>query len=200
MLNKQQIRQSMLLLRRHLDPAIQRAAAQQLNEQVSQTQLFKKSQRIAFYLPLNAELDPRLLLAQAWEQGKHCFLPTLAPTPRLESTGQMAFFSYKKLDGLIKNRYGILQPQVHEQESCLAQNLELVLVPLVAFDQQCNRLGMGGGYYDKSFAFLKNYQKRENQQKNRPYLLGLAYGFQRCASIPIEPWDLCLDEVWVFKD
>ena len=70
------------------------------------------------------------------------------------------------------------------------EKLELVLVPLVAFDKQGNRLGMGSGYYDSTFAFLQN-QKRPT----KPYLLGLAYEWQCCDSTFTEAWDIKLDAV-----
>lgn len=178
----------MLALRQSLAESIQVKAAQQFAQQFSQTSLFQDSQRIAFYLPFEGELDPSILLKQAWQQNKQCFLPVLLSNTALGSLGQMVFFSYCPGDTLNMNRYGILEPDPKNAEKCLPEDLDLVLVPLVAFDDQYNRLGMGAGYYDKTFAFLR--------PKRRPYLLGLAYSFQHCLELPIDPWDVILDGVW----
>ena len=194
MMNKQAIRERMLALREQLDESTRFSAAQQFAEKFVQTSLFQQSQNIALYLAYDGELDPSLLLQPIWQQGKQCFLPVLsAPV----SAPHMEFYSYHPGDSLVINRYGILQPDPSKSELCPAENLDLVLVPLVAFDAQHNRLGMGGGYYDRSFAFLRDRQASDPSVKQRkPYLLGLAYNFQYCAALPIETWDIALDEVW----
>jgi len=178
----------MLTLREQLDEAAQFNAAQQFAKEFAQTSLFRDSQRIAFYLPFEGELDPSILLKEACQKNKQCFLPVLLPDPALDSLRQMAFFSYCPGSVLHMNRYGILEPDPKHSEKCLPQDLDLVLLPLVAFDAQYNRLGMGAGYYDKTFAFLRPERK--------PYLLGLAYGFQHCSELPVDPWDVVLDGVW----
>ena len=178
----------MLVLRQQLDESIQSNAAQQFAEEFAQTPLFQNSQRIAFYWPFKGELDPCVLLKTAWQQNKQCFLPVLLPDTTLGSLGQMAFFSYSPRDVLHKNHYGILEPDPKSAKKGLPENLDLVLLPLIAFDDQHNRLGMGAGYYDKTFAFLRPEQK--------PYLLGLAYGFQHCLQLPVDPWDVVLDGVY----
>ena len=178
----------MLVLRQQLDESIQAKAAQQFAEEFAQTPLFQNSQRIAFYRSFKGELDPSVLLKTAWQQNKQCFLPVLLPDLALGSLGQMAFFSYCPLDVLHINAYGILAPDPKSTEKCLPENLDLVLLPLLAFDDQYNRLGMGAGCYDKTFAFFRPEQK--------PYLLGLAYGFQRCLELPVDPWDVVLDGVY----
>lgn len=84
------------------------------------------------------------------------------------------------------NPFGILEPTTYV-ETRAPQALDLVLVPLLAFDKCCQRLGFGGGYYDRTFAFKKIEKK--------PYLIGLAYEFQRLPHIPHNDFDICLDEV-----
>jgi 5-formyltetrahydrofolate cyclo-ligase len=111
----------------------------------------------------------------------------------------MAFFSYYPGDLLIKNHYGILEPDPKNSKICSPENLDLVLVPLLAFDNQHNRLGMGGGYYDKTFAFLKNSKNLETKIPSKPYLLGLAYSFQYQTKLPLESWDIPIDDVWVLE-
>lgn len=178
----------MQALREQLDEATRLQAAQQFANQFIQTPLFQQHQHIALYLPFDGEIDPRYLQAPIWQRGKQCYLPVVSSPP----ASHMDFYSYHLGDTLILNRYGILQPDPDKSEKCLPENLDLVIVPVVAFDDQRNRLGMGGGYYDRAFAFLRGISHRPA----KPYLLGLAYRFQHYPSLPTEEWDVALDEVW----
>lgn len=189
MTTKSEMRCLVLALRRRLPKAVQIEASQRFAEQFSQTPLFQQSQRIAFYLPFDGELDPRFLYKKG--QHKEWFLPVLS------LARSMAFYSYNEGALLNRNQYGILEPNPKNAEMCPSENLDLVLVPLVAFDDQNNRLGMGGGYYDRSFAFLKNYKKEKQYLIKKPYLLGLAYSLQKQKKIPVDSWDIPIDEVWV---
>ena len=98
-----------------------------------------------------------------------------------------ASVAYNPDDTLTPNRFGILEPTLEGNRLIPARNLDLVLVPLVAFDRTGKRLGMGKGYYDQTFAFLK----QENTRK-MPHLIGLAYGFQEIADLPMDDWDIPL--------
>lgn len=89
---------------------------------------------------------------------------------------------------LTKNRYGIPEPL--DGAPCAAEELDCVLMPLVAFSVNGARLGMGGGYYDRTFAF-----RRDPQAQASPQLVGIAYGLQQADSLPVEPWDVPLDAV-----
>ena len=88
------------------------------------------------------------------------------------------------------NRYGIPEPQCPRDELVEAAEIELVLIPLLAFDRRGHRLGSGAGYYDRSFAFL-----REVERPALPLLVGVAYAFQEVESIAPEAWDVPLDFV-----
>ena len=91
---------------------------------------------------------------------------------------------------LAPNRYGIPEPRVSARELMKAEDLDLVLLPLVAFDKRGNRLGRGVGFYDKTLAFL---HRRRHLRK--PHLLGLAHDFQRLSAVPTDDWDVPLDGV-----
>jgi len=131
----------------------------------------------------DGEIDPALLLATARQRGKECYLPVLNPVgpPRLR------FKRWKKGEPLRPNRYGIAEP--HGGRYCPPRALSLVLMPLVGFDTSGNRLGMGKGYYDRTFAF------RWHSKAYRPVLLGLAHEGQRVDKLQAEAWDLPLDGV-----
>ena len=115
--------------------------------------------------------------------GKECYLPVLSPIgpPRLR------FKLWKRGEALRNNRYGIAEPRGGRY--IMPRALSLLLMPLVGFDADCNRLGMGKGYYDRTFAFRRHGGAR------RPVLLGLAHECQRVEKLQAEVWDLPLDGV-----
>ena len=82
------------------------------------------------------------------------------------------------------------EPRICADRLIAARNLDLVIVPLLGFDSDCNRIGMGGGYYDRSFAFTRRYRHIKG-----PYLLGLAHESQRVEQLDAQPWDIALDAV-----
>jgi len=95
----------------------------------------------------------------------------------------MEFAMYHDGDPLSLNRYQILEP--HSQPF-LIEKLDIVLLPLVAFDEMGNRLGRGGGYYDRTFFA---------HAQGKPFLLGLGYEEQGTRQLPNDPWDVKLDGV-----
>jgi len=116
--------------------------------------------------------------------GKHCYLPVISKI----TNNRLGFTSYLKHEKLNINQYGILEPQICHQTPPWAINL--LLLPLVAFDNSGNRLGMGGGYYDRTLAYL---QQRNHWQT--PILMGVAYDFQKVSELSSRPWDIPMDGV-----
>ena len=167
--------------RRALAAADQKIAARHLAAHVVATRLFRVSQRIACYLPNDGEIDPGAIVEHIWAMRKAAFLPVLS---RL-THDRLWFAKFTPGMTLILNRYGISEPRVPARVLVRAEDLDLVFLPLVAFDERGNRLGMGGGFYDRSLNFL-----RHRRFFQKPHLLGLAHDFQRVASLPAEPWDI----------
>jgi 5-formyltetrahydrofolate cyclo-ligase len=153
---------------------------------VAREPLVKTSRRIAAYLPVNGEMDPRPLMDHLWSLGKTLYLPVLAGFPERK----LWFSAYRPGEPLVNNRFGIPEPARAQLGRASTVFLDLVLLPLVAFDATGNRLGMGGGYYDHCFAFIK---RRRHWRK--PRLIGMAYEFQRLPLIDPRPWDVPLDAV-----
>ncbi len=143
--------------------------------------LFRSAQKIALYLPNDGEMHTALLMAQAWAMGKSVYLPVLSHLRQ----DHLLFAPYRPGDALRNNRFGIPEPVVSLRQMIDLKSLDLVLMPLVAFDGQGNRLGMGGGFYDRSFAFL-----RRRQHWRKPHLVGMAYDFQRVDALKQQPWDV----------
>ncbi len=149
----------------------------------SRHRLFYSARRVAAYQPNDGELDPTPLMALAWAMGKQVYLPVLS---HLRSD-HLLFAPYTPGDTLRENRFGIPEPVVSLRHMADLKTLDLVLTPLVAFDGQGNRLGMGGGFYDRSFAFL---HRRRHWFK--PHLVGMAYDFQRVDHLEHRHWDVPL--------
>lgn len=172
--------------RRALTPAEQTHASQRLAAQLALSRLVRVCRRVALYLPNDGEIDPTPLLERLWRQGKTCYLPILS---RLKHD-RLWFAPFLPATPLALNRFGIPEPVVPARQWARAQELDLVLMPLVAFDTCGNRLGMGGGFYDKSLAFLGT-----RTRWRKPHLIGLAHDFQRVDRIEPCPWDVPLQGV-----
>jgi 5-formyltetrahydrofolate cyclo-ligase len=185
MTDLRRLRQDMRALRRTLSDGERSYANDLLCKRVSQLRIFEKSQNLATYLAFEGEPDPQTLLEQATCLGKVCYLPVLVAKKQ-----PMLFAPYRPGDALKMNWFNIPEPDVARSEMITPQQLDLVLTPLVAFDSQANRLGVGGGYYDRSFAFINI-----NPQATRPVLLGLAFELQKVAALPRRAWDVPLDGI-----
>jgi 5-formyltetrahydrofolate cyclo-ligase len=147
--------------------------------------MFAEASRIAGYWACDGELDPTPALEQGWAANRQVYLPVLAE-------GSLLYFApYQPGAPLRRNRFQIPEPEVAPAEFLSPSQLDLVLVPVVAFDAAGTRLGMGGGFYDRSFAFLRD----EPRGGHRPRLLGLAYEFQKVAELIRQSWDVPLDAV-----
>lgn len=181
------LRQKIIQERQLLTLQQRKSAAHQVAKHLFNSTLFLRSRRIAFYLPVNGELDSQPIMAHALTMKKLCYLPVLHPLQH----NRLQFIAYEPGDELIPNRYGILEPKIQTQKLLLPAALDLVLTPLVSFDLKGNRLGMGGGYYDRTFHFLK----RRIINHRPPYLIGLAYEFQKVETITCEAWDVPLHSV-----
>lgn len=183
--NRKQIRRLIIQQRNQLTPGQQQQLSGVISQHFLKTLLFLKSKRTAFYFAHHGEVDPSSIVTKALAMHKECFFPVLDPVKH----NRLWFASYHAHDKLIKNCYGIWEPNLQKNHSINPRILDTVIMPLVAFDTHGNRLGMGGGYYDRTFAFLKEHAV------SRPKLIGLAYEFQKVASIEIEPWDIPLDYI-----
>jgi 5-formyltetrahydrofolate cyclo-ligase len=191
-LNRAQLRRHLRMQRRALSRHAQRQAAQGLYKQLTQHPQFRRAQHVALYLPNDGEIDPRPLLRAAQKRGKATYLPVLSPWPR----SKMVFQRIRAGEPMRKNRFGIYEPRRNSKLQRKVWALDLVLLPLVGFDRHGARLGMGGGFYDRSLAYRS---LRKNWHK--PTLLGLAHECQRVERLAVANWDVPLqgtvtDKAW----
>ena len=148
--------------------------------------MFHHSRRIAFYLASDGEPDLRPLIELAWRRRKACFVPILDKI----IARRLFFAPFHPGQVLRHNRFGILEPVPHAHERLRSGRLDLVLMPLVGFDEQGHRIGMGGGFYDRTLAYL-----RPRRHRPRPHLMGIAFECQRLEHIPAQPWDIPLQSI-----
>lgn len=136
---------------------------------------------VASYLDANAEISTDDLNLSLISMGHVLALPLID----FDRKGHIDFYRVQHLEDLTENRFGIREP-VADRERLIPFNLfEMVIVPLVAFDSRGNRLGMGGGYYDRLLKKLSS----------ECLTMGIAYDFQEVDKIDYESWDMPLDEV-----
>ncbi|AIS19033.1 5-formyltetrahydrofolate cyclo-ligase [Pseudomonas rhizosphaerae] len=182
-LSRQQLRRQLRAARRALTPAQQRQAAQCLYRQLAQHPLFRRARHIALYLPNDGEIDPRPLLREAQRRGKRTYLPVLSDWPRTK----MVFQQVRRGEKLRPNRFGIPEPRIKRARQRTIWALDLILLPLVGFDDEGGRLGMGGGFYDRSLA----YRPRRTAW-HAPVLVGLAHECQKVERLAQASWDVPL--------
>jgi 5-formyltetrahydrofolate cyclo-ligase len=169
--------------RNQLDHEQIQTASRSIAQHLIHTSLFSSSKRIACYLPSRGEVDTMPIMEVAWARGKQIYLPILSPL----NDSRLWFAEYQPCEPLFYNQFGIPEPALSKRKMIRPAQLDLVLAPLVGFDQQGHRLGMGGGYYDRTFSFL-NYRKAFY----RPWFIGLAYQFQQLPSLESHFWDVDL--------
>jgi 5-formyltetrahydrofolate cyclo-ligase len=182
-MNKYTLRRQLKAARNAFTPTERRKAARASLRLALRHGLLLRSQRIGFYLPQGGEFDVHPLLNQALWMHRACYLPMLPRRGRVMQFGRVG-----RNTRMTTNRYGIGEPV--DARPLRARQLDLLLMPLVGFDSEGYRLGMGGGYYDATLAFM-----RHRRLWRKPRLIGIAYECQRVDSLPHDPWDMPLDAV-----
>jgi 5-formyltetrahydrofolate cyclo-ligase len=183
----QQQRQTIRKRRLALSPEDRSDLGQQICQRALQTLYYNKAQNLALYLSALGEVETQSLIDQALSHGKHVYLPALDPINK----ERMYFVHFQPGTRLVENRFGMAEPELKEENVISPKHLDLVICPLVAFDEQANRVGMGGGFYDRHFAF-----KNEIAFASKPpFMLGLGYDFQKIQKIDVAPWDIPMDAI-----
>lgn len=172
--------------RRAIGAREQRRHSSELARRLSGLRQFRGSARIAFYLAEDGEMDPGAAMRRARRAGKRIYLPVLRPRP----SRALWFCEYRPDDRLVLNRFGIAEPPLRGCRGGPPFGLDLILMPLVGFDEAGNRLGMGGGFYDRTLAFL-----HRRRTWHKPWLIGVAHECQKAERLPHRPWDIRLDGV-----
>lgn len=183
-MNKSELRKLIRNKRRNLSLRRRQSAARGLLMQLHRSSQFLAAKRVALYLSNDGEIDPQLVCDDLRQRGKQVYLPVLHPLKE----GHLSFVRYTATTRMKRNRYGIDEPDFRYGQQLHARYLSAVCLPLVAFDERGNRLGMGGGYYDRTLEFM-------HHGGQRPALIGCAYEFQQLPQLPAERWDIPLTAI-----
>ena len=182
MTSRVELRKLIRTRRKELSKNMQHQASKLLVERLSNHKKIQSSQTIALYLANDGELDPMLFIEWCWQQGKQVYLPVIHPF----CSGHLLFLLFEENSVMVKNYFGICEPKLEVSKVCPLEQLDVLCTPLVAFDNSGARLGMGGGFYDRTLA---------NWQQHQVYPIGLAHDCQQVDAIPVEHWDIPLPEI-----
>lgn len=180
------MRRAMRRRRRALTVAARAAAARSFARIVAASHLLHPGMRIAAYLAYAGEADAGPIIALAQRCRCQLYLPAVTSPHR----SIMRFVRYTRAARLQRNPFGILEPRHRPCDAIAPLQLDVIFVPLLAFDDRGWRLGSGAGFYDRSLRHL-----HAERRWRRPKLIGLAYEFQRTAPLQPQRWDIPLDGV-----
>lgn len=179
---RQQIRQQIRQRRRALTPEQQTQFALRAADRMMAYPPVLLAQTVAVFLSFDGELDTRPLIDQLWRAGKRVYLPVLHPF----SPGNLLFLHYHPSSDLVVNRLNIREPKLDVRDVLPLSQLDVLVTPLVAFDAAGQRLGMGGGFYDRTL---------QNWRQHRLQPVGYAHDCQQVDALPTEQWDIPLPAV-----
>lgn len=175
---KQQLRQQLRKRRRAISEAQRSAAARRATQHLLRSPWFKRARHIGIYLAVASELPTELLIGAARRRRKHLYAPCTG------HNGRMEFRRLHECRSLQRNRHGIAEPRGRKFRP--PKQLDLLIIPLLGVDARGQRLGAGGGYYDRYLQRCGRY---------RPLRVGFGYRMQLLDRLPDEPWDLPLHAV-----
>ena len=173
------LRSKSLRARREMNVVDRAVASQIICNKVTRSREFSAAEFIACYLPMRDEVDTHLVIERGWRANKRIFVPIT------RNNGEMFFREIRPDTPLVRNSMSIWEPDLGEVIS--PRELQLVITPTVAFDSENHRIGMGGGYYDRCFSFL-----RHRKLWFKPKLIGVAFNCQKVEKISPNTWDIRL--------
>ena len=181
---RNQLRQQIRKTRANLTAFQQQQAEDSITQQGLALIEERNAQHIALYVSFDGEISTEKLIKTLWAQGKQVYLPVLHPF----NPNHLLFLRYLPDTPMLKNKFGIWEPKLNVQSVLPLEELDILFTPLVAFDKQGNRLGMGGGFYDRT---LQNW-------RNSSFIpVGLAHQCQQVEQLPTEAWDVPLHQILV---
>ena len=181
---RNQLRQQIRKTRANLTALQQQQAEDSITQQALALIEERNAQHIALYVSFDGEISTEKLIKTLWAQNKYVYVPVLHPF----NPNHLLFLRYLPDTPMLKNKFGIWEPKFNVQNVLPLDELDILFTPLVAFDKQGNRLGMGGGFYDRT---LQNWQ-------NSSFIpVGLAHQCQQVEQLPTEAWDVPLHQILV---
>lgn len=163
-----------------------RACAARAARSLKAFSVFRSAQRVACYWGTREEFDTERLIRAVQRAGKELYLPVIIDL----TAGQMVFQRFDPGARLQVNSFGLFEPEYCEEATTPVASLDLVVAPLLAFDSQGHRMGMGGGFYDRALS-----SRLQCWRRPKPFYLGLAFELQRRSRLPRRRWDVPLDAI-----
>jgi len=188
-MNRKQIRIAIREKRNALTLPFQNDSATQLVSQLAKNSRITKAKSIAIYLSSDGELNTTPFIQWCWQNNIRTYLPVIHPF----SKGHLLFIEYNQTTKMKRNIYGILEPQLNVTKIKRPDTIDIMFTPLVAFDNSGQRLGMGGGFYDRTLS--RWYQSFQQNKQSLPFPIGLAHDCQKIAEVPAESWDIPIPEI-----
>lgn len=183
---RDELRREMRRLRRTVTAAERRRAARNFAIVADRAFLLRPGGRIAAYHAYGHEADASHLVERAWQRGCEVFLPVITNV----RASRMEFFHFTPDVPLRTNAFGIPEPDQARARRIAVRHLDVVFMPLVAFDGDGWRLGSGAGFYDRCMRHLD-----APRRWRRPKLIGVAYAQQRVERLIPSAWDIPMDAV-----
>ena len=174
---KKELRREIIKKRDKLDCMEKAIKDKKIIEKLKDTKEYKEAKGIFVYIGFGSEINTKILIEDALKDGKEVYVPKVIKK-------EMVFIKINSLENLVTSSYGILEP-VGDKSNFNVDNLGLIVMPGLAFDKQGNRLGYGGGYYDR---FLSNIKDKRNK-------IVLAYNLQIVDNIEAEEHDIKVDYI-----
>ena len=181
---RNQLRQQIRKTRANLTALQQQQAEDSITQQALALIEARNAQHIALYVSFDGEISTDKLIKTLWAQDKHVYLPVLHPF----NPNHLLFLRYLPDTPMLKNKFSIWEPRLNVQNVLPLDELDILFTPLVAFDKQGNRLGMGGGFYDRTL---------QHWHKSSFIPVGLAHQCQQVEQLPTEVWDVPLHQILV---
>ena len=182
--DKKTLRKEIILRRDSLSPDIRKVKDQAACARLTSMDEYRKAATILLYASFRSEVDTEYLIRQALEDDCIVVLPRCD-----QSDETLKLFAIREWSDLVPGCWGILEPLEATDRTIDIRSVDIVIAPGVAFDEDCNRLGYGKGYYDK---LLSNRESVAGVPL-RPLVIGLAYEEQIVPSIPCSPHDMKMD-------
>ena len=176
------LRASLRELRGNIPTALQHQAASSLADRCLSVIDASAHRHVAGYFAVGGEITVDTILANVRYHGGISYAPILSAGNKLR------FAPFDDNTAMTTNRFNIKEPDVESIDYRMPADLDAVLVPLVGFDEARNRMGMGGGFYDRSFAHRR-------EQSGKPFLIGVAYDVQQVDTVYPDWWDVKLDVI-----
>lgn len=185
------LRKNMRGQRLRLSPYAQRQAAQAIVSRIRLQPLWVNAKKVGLYLDAFGEVPTHRLIAHCFAMGKSVYLPVVRHKGQPLRWARVSRQQWESRR-LTRHYFGMHQP--YAQRGVTVRDFDCVVMPLLAVDSAGHRLGMGGGFYDRTLAYTTRMPHKGNSpQRCKPYRIGLAYDFQRVAALPTSPWDVGLN-------